>query len=106
MTSAVGIPRMMRQRASGGSRGNWRLAGGLGDGASVQGPAPVEGPHGDEDAERREDEDRGGGDRAVEVAALELVVDEERQRLGPALDVAGEHDRGPELAERPGPGHD
>ena len=33
-------------------------------------------------------------------------VDDERQRLGPALDVAGEHDRRPELAERPRPGHD
>ena len=33
-------------------------------------------------------------------------VDDERQRLGPALDVAGEHDRRPELAEGPRPAHD
>ena len=33
-------------------------------------------------------------------------VDDERQRLRPALDVAREHDRRPELAERPCPGHD
>ena len=42
---------------------------------------------------------------ASSVPALELRVDDERQRLRPALDVAGEHDRGAELAERSGPAH-
>ena len=35
----------------------------------------------------------------VEVPRLELVVDRERKRLGPALQAAGEHDRRAELAE-------
>ena len=42
---------------------------------------------------------------ASRLAGLELRVDDERQRLGPALDVAREHDRGPELAERARPAH-
>ena len=33
------------------------------------------------------------------VRRLELVVDRERQRLRPALEAAGEHDRRAELAE-------
>ena len=65
--------------------------------------SPAEHPDGDQDAERGEDQDRRGGDRGVEVAALELAVDDERQRLRPALDVAGEHDRRAELAERRAP---
>src|SRR6185369_16908900 len=70
------------------------------DAAGVEDAAPAEDPDGDEDAERCEHEDRGRGDRRVEVAFLELAVDDERKRPGPAFDVAGEHDRRPELAER------
>src|SRR5204862_5576573 len=73
---------------------------------NVQGPAPSQHANRDEDTEGREDEDCRGGDRRVEIAALELPVDDERQGLGPALDVAGEHDRRPELTQRSRPAHD
>ena len=78
---------------------------GTGRAPHVERPAPAQAADGDQHAERGEDEDRRGRDRRVEVAALELAVDDERQRLRPALDVAGEHDRRAELAEGPRPGH-
>src|SRR4029077_285557 len=72
--------------------------------SNVEDPTPTEEPHRDQHAERGEHQDRRRGDRLVEVTALELAVHDEGQRLGPALDVAREHDRRPELAERASPG--
>src|SRR6185503_8082924 len=80
----------------------WRLSA---KSANVERAAPVERPDRDEHAERRDDQDGGRRDRGVEVAGLELRVDDERERLRPALHVAREHDRRPELTEGPRPGH-
>lgn len=74
--------------------------------AYVERAAPMQQSNRDEDPERREHEDRSGGDRGVEVAGLELAIDDQRKGLRPAFDIAGEHDRGPEFAQRAGPAHD
>ncbi len=66
----------------------------------------MEDANGDEHAERCQNQDGRRRDRCVEVTALELRVHDERQRLRPALDVAGEHDRGAELAKCARPAHD
>ncbi len=55
--------------------------------------------------EREEDQEHRDGERGVRVG-LQLLEDRERERLGPSLQVPGERDRRPELAERPRPRQD
>src|SRR5487761_2695526 len=74
--------------------------------SEIEHPSPVQHPDRDEDAQRGEHQDRRGRDRAVEIAALELSVHDQRKRLGLSPEIAREHDRGPELAQRAGPAHD
>ena len=62
-------------------------------------PLPRHELHGQQDGARDGHQHRRQRERAVEVGA-EAVVDRERDGLGDALERAGEHQRGAELAER------
>ena len=59
-------------------------------------------PQRDEDGHRHDQQHQGQHDGRVRVG-LQGQVDRERHGLGPTREVAGEGDRGAELAQRPGP---
>src|SRR5215211_2109676 len=73
--------------------------------SEIEGATPVERANRDQNAGCGDNEDRRGGDRAIDRSRLEFGVHRERKRLGSALEIAGEHDRRAEFPEGSGPAH-